>query len=94
MAQDGELMSQIDRLKYQRTEAIQKIAQLKQEIVEIETQENEAIREVSHFTELYYSIITRCLPMPICLCGSMAGDFVCLLLLCILATSKIIRVVS
>ena len=39
-------MSQIDRLKYHRTEAIQKIAHLKQEIVEIETQENEAIREV------------------------------------------------
>ena len=34
-------------LKQQRSESIQKIAHLKQQITEIETQENEAIREVS-----------------------------------------------
>ena len=34
-------------LKQQRAESIQRIAHLKQQITEIETQENEAIREVS-----------------------------------------------
>ena len=46
--QEGDILGQIDHLKTQRTEAIQKIALLKQQIVEIETQENEAIREVGN----------------------------------------------
>ncbi len=44
--QETDVRHQVEQLKRQRAECIQKIAHLKQQIVEIETQENEAIREV------------------------------------------------
>ncbi len=47
--QETDVRHQVEQLKRQRAECIQKIAHLKQQIVEIETQENEAIREVGFF---------------------------------------------
>ena len=45
--QDLEPYEQLEKLKQSKSELLLKIAALKQQIVDIETQENEAIREVS-----------------------------------------------
>ena len=46
--QDLEPYEQLEKLKQSKSELLLKIAALKQQIVDIETQENEAIREVNH----------------------------------------------
>ncbi len=51
--QETDVRHQVEQLKRQRAECIQKIAHLKQQIVEIETQENEAIREVGFLMDSF-----------------------------------------
>ena len=46
MFQERELSRQLESLKETKSQLLQKIAALKQQITDIETQENEAIREV------------------------------------------------
>ena len=66
MLQESDLGQQVEILKQQRVESIQRIAHLKQQITEIETQENEAIREVSIRVDVrLYTTVTNMVAMEI-----------------------------
>lgn len=53
--QESDLKVEIEKLRHSRHVSIQRIAQLKQNIVEIESQESEAIREVDKLHSKYNS---------------------------------------
>ena len=66
LLQESDLRQQVEILKQQRAESIQRIAHLKQQITEIETQENEAIREVSiHIDVRLYTSVRNVVAMEI-----------------------------